>query len=161
VRPFVSVYLMIMGFYLLSKAIKGIQDRPPHVEGAIPLGIVGGFLDASGGGGWGPVVASTLLGRGHAPRTTIGSVNFSEFIVTVAISAAFIAALGVSHLMNVAGLVLGGVVAAPIAAHAVKIVPARALMGLVACTVIALACWQLRGVYEIAVTQWIPSLTAK
>jgi uncharacterized membrane protein YfcA len=159
VRPFVSLYLMTMGFYLMAKAIQGVKDSEPHLNGVIPLGVAGGFLDASGGGGWGPVVASTLLGRGHAPRMAIGSVNLSEFMVTLAISAAFFFALGEElDLRNVAGLVLGGVVAAPIAAHMVKIVPARWLMGFVALTVIALAAWQLRMLADIVVDDWLPAM---
>lgn len=144
VRPFVAGWLLLMGFVLLITALRKQRERPPKVKGAIPLGLVGGFLDASGGGGWGPVVASTLLGSGHAPRTTIGSVNASEFAVTCAAAGAFAALIGVGHLEAVAGLILGGVMAAPVAAHVVKIVPARLLMGFVGLLVIALSAWQLR-----------------
>jgi uncharacterized membrane protein YfcA len=144
VRPFVAGWLLLMGFVLLFTALRKPRDRPPKVKGAIPLGLAGGFLDASGGGGWGPVVTSTLLGSGHAPRTTIGSVNTSEFAVTCAAAGAFAALIGIGHLEAVAGLIIGGVLAAPLAAHVVKLLPARILMAFVGLLVIALSAWQLR-----------------
>jgi uncharacterized membrane protein YfcA len=144
VRPLVAGWLLLMGIVLLTNAVRRPRERPPRVKGAIPLGLVGGFLDSSGGGGWGPVVTSTLLGSGHAPRTTIGSVNTSEFAVTSASAGAFAALIGIGHLGPVVGLIVGGVIAAPLAAHVVKIVPARLLMGFVGMVVIALSAWQLR-----------------
>lgn len=156
IRPFVALYLLAMGAILLVTAIRGLKPRPPKVKGAIPLGVVGGFLDASGGGGWGPIVTSTLLGRGHAPRMTIGSVNISEFLVTAAISGAFVFTLGVGHFSSVLGLLLGGVCAAPLAAYVLKIVPARALMALVGVLVIGLSGWQLRMFIERFITVLAP-----
>ena len=104
-----------------------------------PLGFFGGMLDAIGGGGWGPLVTSTLLGFGAAPRTVIGSVNVTEFFVTLTISATFVATIGISLWPIVAGLVIGGVIAAPFAALAVKHFPTRILMVIVACVVIVLS----------------------
>jgi uncharacterized membrane protein YfcA len=128
------------------------EERAPHLRHVMPLGLVGGFLDASGGGGWGPIVASTLMGRGHTPRYVIGTVNTVEFFVTTAISVAFIVAFltGRFHIeggpaslgMALLGLLIGGVLAAPIAGHITKIVPSRVLMGAVGALVIALSVWQ-------------------
>lgn len=159
IRPIVAFYLVVMGLYLLRLAIAPPRDRPPNTRGAVPLGFVGGFLDASGGGGWGPIVTSTLLGRGHAPHMPIGSVSISEFLVTAAISAAFASEIGVTHLGSVAGLILGGVAAAPLAAHVVRIVPARLLLGMVALSVIGLSAWQARLFFDRVTEVIWPALT--
>jgi hypothetical protein len=161
IRPFVALYLVIMGLILLRMAIVGQREQEPNLKGATPLGFVGGFLDASGGGGWGPIVTSTLLGRGHAPRMAIGSVSLSEFLVTAAIAAVFAAELGVGHLSSVLGLILGGVLAAPLAAHVVRVLPARLLMGVVALTVIGLSAWQARLFIDRVETVLWPALLAR
>jgi uncharacterized protein len=152
IKAVVIAYLGILGIYMLGRAIRGLKDEPPHLNHVIPLGLTGGFLDASGGGGWGPIVTSTLLGRGHAPRYVIGSVNTAEFFVTVAISAAFLVTFLTGRLVieggmasaiaSFAGLVLGGVVAAPLAGYITKIAPARLLLGGAAVLVVALSIWQ-------------------
>jgi uncharacterized protein len=152
IKAIVIAYLGVLGLYMLSRAVRGLRDEPPHLNHVIPLGVVGGFLDASGGGGWGPIVASTLLGRGHAPRYVIGSVNTAEFFVTVAITAAFIWTMmtgrleleggAASALASLAGLVIGGVIAAPLAGYVTKIAPARLLLGAAAILVISLSIWQ-------------------
>lgn len=152
IKAFVVAYLGILGLFLLFRAIRGPREEPPHLNHVIPVGVVGGFLDASGGGGWGPIVTSTLLGRGHAPRYAIGSVNTAEFFVTVAISATFIWTIvtgrltlegGLAHgLSALAGLVLGGLVAAPLAGYVTKIAPARLLLAAAAVLVIGLSIWQ-------------------
>ncbi len=97
----------------------------------------------SAGGGWGPLVTSTLLGGGTAARTTIGSVNIAEFFVTLAISATFVATIGLSLWPIVAGLVVGGVIAAPFAAVATKHLPDRVLMIIVGIVVVLLSCRNL------------------
>jgi uncharacterized membrane protein YfcA len=152
IKAFVVAYLGILGLFLLFRAVRGPREEPPHLNHVIPLGVVGGFLDASGGGGWGPIVTTTLLGRGHAPRYAIGSVNTAEFFVTVAISATFVWAMvtgrmviegGIGQaLAALGGLVLGGLVAAPLAGYVTKIAPARLLLGAAAVLVIGLSIWQ-------------------
>ena len=152
IKAFVVAYLGILGLFLLYRALRGPREEPPHLKHVIPLGVVGGFLDASGGGGWGPIVTTTLLGRGHAPRYAIGSVNTAEFFVTVAISATFIWTLmtgrmiiegGIAQgLAALAGLIVGGLVAAPLAGYVTKIAPARLLLGAAAVLVISLSIWQ-------------------
>ncbi len=123
-RPAVLAYLAGMGLYLLWRGArhKHTEREPRFVS---PLGLIGGFLDAAGGGGWGPVVTSNLLVQGGSPRKVIGTVNTAEFFLTVTISATFIAALGIeAFTVATVGLLVGGVVAAPFGALVAKrIVP--------------------------------------
>ncbi|ODU20823.1 MAG: hypothetical protein ABS87_09000 [Sphingomonas sp. SCN 67-18] len=131
-RPFVMTYLAAIGIYLL---VRGLRYPPhSHKEPKViePLGLAGGFLDAAGGGGWGPVVTSNLLVQGAQPRTTIGTVNTVEFFLTVTISATFIATLGFkAFTVATVGLLIGGVLAAPFGAIIAKRVPAKALLTMV------------------------------
>lgn len=131
-RPYVMTYLAAIGIYLL---IRGVRFPPKtHREPKVvePLGLAGGFLDAAGGGGWGPVVTSNLLVQGAQPRTTIGTVNSSEFFLTFSISITFIFTLGwEAFTATVVGLLIGGVMAAPFGAYVAKRVPARTLLILV------------------------------
>src|SRR6476660_2766493 len=83
-RRFVYIYLLLMELYILYKAARILQPREKPAAWTGPLGFVAGFLDASGGGGWGPLLTSTLIGSGHAPRHVVGSVNTTEFLVTIA-----------------------------------------------------------------------------
>ena len=127
-RPFVMAYLGSIGIYLLYR---GIGFPPVTREPRIiaPLGLVGGFLDAAGGGGWGPVVTSNLLVQGAPPRTTVGTVSSVEFFLTLTVSATFIFQLGfAAFTLAVVGLLVGGIVAAPFGAMLVKRVPTRALL---------------------------------
>ncbi len=134
-RPFVMGYLALIGVYLLVRAIRyPPKHRAPKV--VEPLGLAGGFLDAAGGGGWGPVVTSNLLVQGAPPRETIGTVNTAEFFLTVTISVAFLVQIGsqgftADFLHPVLGLLVGGIIAAPFGAYFAKRVPARTLLVLV------------------------------
>ena len=110
---------------------------------ARPVGFVAGFLDASGGGGWGPVATSWLVGAGLSPRQAIGSVNTAEFFVTVAAATTFLLELGASSVQQLVPLVLGGLFAAPFGGWVAKRVPARGLMFAVGALIVALAVWQL------------------
>jgi len=138
IRPFVALYLLLMGLLILRKVFKKIQERAVETK-LLPLGLVGGFLDAIGGGGWGPIVTSTLVTRGHNPRFTIGSVNLAEFFVTAAIAATFFAIIGLVHWRIIVGLIIGGVLAAPLGAYVCKRVPARALMIMVGVLIVSLS----------------------
>jgi uncharacterized membrane protein YfcA len=152
IKAIVIAYLGVLGVYMLSRALRGLKEEPPHLQHVIPLGVVGGFLDASGGGGWGPVVTSTLLGRGHAPRYVIGSVNSAEFVITLAISITFLWTLLTGRFelegglaaggAALGGLILGGLIAAPMAGYITKIAPARLLLGAASVLVIGLSIWQ-------------------
>jgi len=144
IRPFVSSYLLVIGVLILMKAARlAPTDEDAKVGYAAPLGLVGGFLDAVGGGGWGPMVTSTLIGSGHAPRKVIGSVNAAEFFVTVAVATTFFIELGTAHVEHIAALIIGGVMAAPFGAYIVRHVQAHALMAVVGALVSALALFQL------------------
>jgi uncharacterized membrane protein YfcA len=127
-RPFVLAYLSALGFYLFYRGVmhRHTERRPKVIA---PLGLVGGFLDAAGGGGWGPIVTSNLLVQGSNPRKTIGTVNTAEFFITVTISATFIATLGWEVFTAATiGLLIGGVLAAPFGAMIAKRVNADTLL---------------------------------
>jgi len=128
VKPVVAAYLLIMGVRILWKAIRRTGGKGGTVRHFAPLGVIGGFFDAIGGGGWGPIVTSTLVANGHHPRFTIGSVNLTEFFVTLAEAATFFTLIGLGHWRVIVGLVIGGVVAAPLAAFICRKLPTRALM---------------------------------
>ncbi len=148
-RPYVSAYLLALGIFILFKAARRLPKRDAPFKLAPPLGLVGGFLDASGGGGWGPMVASTLVGSGHAPRRAVGSVNTTEFFVTVAAATTFFIELGIAPWQNLIALIVGGVIAAPFGGWAVKHLPARVLMVLVGVLVVTLALWQLARTFKL------------
>lgn len=120
IKPYVLIYLAGIGLWLL---IRGLL-YPPKLKEAkhvAPLGLIGGFLDAAGGGGWGPVVTSNLLVQGAEPRKVVGTVNSVEFFLALTISAAFIFQIGVADLAGpTLGLLLGGICAAPFGAYAAK-----------------------------------------
>lgn len=128
IKPFIQAYLIGIGLWLLWRAFRyPPQAKSPKV--VAPLGLIGGFLDASGGGGWGPMVTSNLLVQGSSPRHTIGTVNTVEFFLTLAISITFLLNLGWEVLTQATlGLLIGGVVAAPFGAMLARHVPARALL---------------------------------
>lgn len=120
VKPIVLAYLVAVGVWLL---IRGLLYPPKIRKPTViaPLGLVGGFLDAAGGGGWGPVVTSNLLVQGAEPRKVIGTVNSVEFFLTLTISAAFIFHIGLSDIVGATlGLIIGGIAAAPFGAMAAK-----------------------------------------
>ena len=131
VKPFVLLYLSGIGLYLLWRGIM----YPPQIREAkfiAPLGLVGGFLDAAGGGGWGPVVTSNLLIQGADPRKVVGTVSTVEFFLTLTVSAVFIYKLGLADVAGATlGLLIGGLAAAPIGAWAAKHFPAKTMLILV------------------------------
>ena len=127
-KPFVSAYLLVIGVYILSKAYRSVRIGNGTPRHAAKLGLFGGFVDAVGGGGWGPVVTSSLVGSGSDPRTTIGSVNFAEFFMTLATAASFTFLAVEGTWPVVAGLVIGGLFAAPFAALLCKAINPRALL---------------------------------
>lgn len=134
VRVFVAIYLVGMALLILQRIGGGPSAgfRPP----ATALGLGGGFLDAIGGGGWGPIVTSSLIATGGEPRRTIGSVNTAEFFVTVAVSVTFLAHIDLAaYGAIVLGLVIGGAAAAPLAGWVIKVMPQRIALVLVAIVV--------------------------
>jgi uncharacterized membrane protein YfcA len=137
-KPFVSLYLMIVGIGILWKALSKKRLFMQRVPIPI-LGAVGGFFDAVGCGGWGPICTSTLVLDGHNPRFSIGSVNFSEFFITSTQVIVFFTILGLKNLEVILALIVGGIVAAPIAAYTCRKIPAKKLMLLVGATIILLS----------------------
>ncbi|WP_210356645.1 sulfite exporter TauE/SafE family protein [Sphingomonas beigongshangi] len=140
-RPFVMAYLALIGGYLIFRAIRG-DVEPRQARVVAPLGLVGGFLDAAGGGGWGPVVTSNLLVQGTTPRHTIGTVNTAEFFLTLTASVAFFVSLGwAAFTLQTVGLLIGGLVAAPLGGILAKRVAPRRLMAFVGVLLAATSLW--------------------
>ena len=136
-RPYVLGYLTAIGFYLLWRAIRH-QQRHRNPRLVEPLGLVGGFLDAAGGGGWGPVVTSNLLAQGAHPRKVIGTVNTAEFFIALTISATFLVTLSAeTFTVPMLGLLFGGLAAAPLGAFVAKKLPTRPLLIMVSVVLIA------------------------
>lgn len=145
-KPFISAYLLVLGLLILWRAatFQHKHEAPPP-RAVAPLGFFGGLLDAIGGGGWGPVVTSNLIGQGTTPRYAIGTVNLAEFFVTVTITLTFMFSIGLELYPIITGLVVGGVLAAPLAAIVAKHIPARVLMTIVGVVVVGLS---LRGLVK-------------
>jgi uncharacterized membrane protein YfcA len=148
-RPFVAAYLLAIGVFILLRAMRTAAPRDAPASWTAPVGFIAAFLDASGGGGWGPVATSTLIGSGHAPRMTVGSVNTSEFAVTVAAATTFFVELGAAPISEFVALVAGGVVAAPLGGWAIKRISPRLLMLSVGALVVLLAAWQLARAFRL------------
>jgi uncharacterized membrane protein YfcA len=143
-RPFVMLYLTGIGFYLLWRAIRLPKPSFADPRYTRPLAAAGGFLDAAGGGGWGPVVTSNLLIQGGDPRKIIGTVNSAEFLLTLSISIAFIATLGfAAFTLITVGLIIGGVIAAPFGAILASRVQPRVLLLAVAVVLIATSSYSI------------------
>ncbi len=142
-KPWVAGYLLLMGLFVLTKAWRKVRQasrEPRHVG---KLALFGGFVDAVGGGGWGPVVTSTRVGSGPDPRTTIGSVNFAEFFLSLSAATAFAILVGPDTWPTIAGLVLGGAFAAPLAALLASRLSARTLLVLVGVLISGLSLFNL------------------
>ena len=150
-KIFISTLLLFLGFLLLYRNVFKSQGQVNMVEITNPnfltyLGFTGGFVDASGGGGWGPIVTPTLITTtATEPRKVIGTVSAAEFVVALSASAGFLLQIGRIDIDwgIVGGLALGGVIAAPIAARLVGKLPARQLGIVVALAIIALNAVQI------------------
>ncbi|HYC98167.1 sulfite exporter TauE/SafE family protein [Brevundimonas sp.] len=155
IKPWVLGWLALMGLIILVRSTREIRLRHVPIRGAAPLGLVGGFLDALGGGGWGPTVTTTLVSVGEPPRQAVGSGNAAEAVVAAAVSTTFIVALVTGHWRDlddlrqygtsVAGLIAGGVVAAPLAAHIARALPVQPFAWLIGVLILLLAAIQLVG----------------
>ncbi|HEY1041043.1 MAG TPA: TSUP family transporter [Bacteroidia bacterium] len=135
IKPIVSTYTLLLGVIILFKALKKDKVRE-KIKKIFPLAFIGGFLDSIGGGGWGPIVSSTLIAGGRNAKYAIGSTNLAEFFVSLASSFTFFAILGLEHWSIILGLVIGGVIAAPIAAYFSNKIPVKTIMILVGIIVI-------------------------
>lgn len=138
IKPFVSVYLLIMGAVIIRKALRNVIARE-KVRKVGLLALAGGFLDSVGGGGWGPVVTSTLLSKGRNPKYTIGTVNATEFFVAFASAGMFTWFMGLNNISVIAGLVVGGIIAAPFGALLVGKIKPKTLMVAVGVLIIGLS----------------------
>ena len=127
IKPYISAYLLLMGLYIISKVFRKIEATRKEPKHVAKLALLGGFVDTTGGG-WGPVVTTTLVGTGQDPRTTIGSVNFAEFFLTFGSAITFTALIGFGPWIVVAGLVTGGLFAAPFAAYLCSKFKTRSLL---------------------------------
>lgn len=145
IKPFISGYLLIMGTLILFKAFreadwiekvrslinKALSREKPshHLYRVAPLGFAGGFCDAVGGGGWGAIVSSSLLAQdANDPHYTVGTTNLAEFLIALSSSIVFFTAIGITHWKIIVGLIIGGVIAAPLAAFAVRYLPAKIVL---------------------------------
>ncbi len=153
-KPIIAAYLIVIGGFILYRALregklfhlmknffvgKVLKRKLPstHARGLIPLGFGGGFFDAAGGGGWGAMVTSSLLAQGTTPHYTIGTINLTEFLVTLTTSLTFFFTIGIKHWPIIIGLIIGGAFAAPFSAYLVRRIHPRVLM-LIAGTVVML-----------------------
>lgn len=153
IRPFVAAYLGVIGVMLTLRSFRKMPRTQTPMGLVPPLGAAGGFLDSVGGGGWGPIVTSGLLGAGGQPRYVIGTVNAAEFLVTLAVSLSFLLALVTghweeagdlsTHALSVLGLIAGGILAAPLAGFAVRKIPERLLLRIVGILICVLCLQQI------------------
>ncbi|MBF4484664.1 MULTISPECIES: sulfite exporter TauE/SafE family protein [unclassified Flavobacterium] len=138
IKPFIAVYMMVLAVIIIRKALaKTIVKKKTKKLGY--LATFGGFMDAVGGGGWGPIVTSTLLGRGRNPRYTIGSVNAAEFAISFASGITFMLFGGIHGWQVIIGLILGGVIAAPLGAYLVNKIKRKPMMVAVGILIILLS----------------------
>ncbi|KLT71574.1 sulfite exporter TauE/SafE family protein [Flavobacterium sp. ABG] len=138
IKPFIAVYMIVLAIIIIRKALlKNIIKKKTKKLGF--LATFGGFMDAVGGGGWGPIVTSTLLGRGRNPRYTIGSVNAAEFAVSFASGITFMLFGGIHGWQVIIGLILGGVISAPLAAYLVNKIKRKPMMIAVGILIILLS----------------------
>jgi len=136
-KPYISIYLVVMGVVIIAKAFKRVPPRKVTTHLA-PLGFFGALVDAMCGGGWGPIVASNLIIRGNDTRITVGSVNAVEFFVTLAASITFFLTIGLTHWNIILALAIGGVIAAPLAAWAAKHIPHKPFMVVVGLLIVVI-----------------------
>jgi uncharacterized membrane protein YfcA len=143
IKPFIAAYLLLMGLYVISKIFRKIKPRREEPKHVAKLGLFGGFVDAAGGGGWGPVVTTTLVGTGNDPRMTIGSVNLAEFFLTFISAGVFAMLVDENPWVTVAGLVVGGMFAAPFAAMLTKRLHTKALLALVGSVIVLISAFNI------------------
>ncbi|UOQ74976.1 sulfite exporter TauE/SafE family protein [Hymenobacter cellulosilyticus] len=146
VKPLLAIYLLLLGLRILTKAFTKPGARKKHKKLGL-LAAAGGFLDSFGGGGWGPLVTSTLIAGGRTPQYVIGSVSVTEFFVTFASAFTFFATIGITHWQIILGLVVGGIAAAPFAARLAGRIPTRWMFVGVGLMVIVWSLWALRKLF--------------
>lgn len=147
IKPFLAAYCMVLGFRILYQAYKR-NKKNKKVKRAGWLAGAGGFLDSFGGGGWGPLVTSTLISKGRSPQYVIGSVSLSEFFVTLSSAMSFFVFIGITHWQVIMGLMIGGAVAAPLAAKLAGKLPVRTML---ICVGLMVIIWSIRVLVKFLV----------
>ncbi len=147
IKPFIAIYMIALAIVILVKALRKKRPKKPTKQLGL-LAIFGGFMDSVGGGGWGPIVTSTLIGRGRDPRYTIGSVNAAEFAISFASGITFLLFQGINGWQVIAGLILGGVIAAPLGAYFVNKIPRKPAMVVVSLMIIFLSIRTLIALFK-------------
>ncbi len=145
VRPIMAVYTLFLGVKIFINAFKKANVKKKFKNYGALAG-VGGFLDSFGGGGWGPIVTATLITKGRTPRFVVGSVSVTEFFVTAASAFTFFTLIGVAHWHVILGLVIGGLLAAPIAAKLSGKLPKKPAFILLGVIVVI---WSVRILYKV------------
>lgn len=145
IRPIMAAYTLFLGARILTNAFRKPKPQKKFKRYGILAG-TGGFLDSFGGGGWGPIVTTTLITKGRTPRFVIGSVSLTEFFVTLASAFTFFTLLGISHWQTILGLVVGGLIAAPLAARLAGKLPRKTAFILLGLLVII---WSMRILWKI------------
>ncbi|RYG04431.1 MAG: ABC transporter permease [Chitinophagaceae bacterium] len=145
IRPILAVYTMFLGIKILVNAFRNQNVKKKFKQHGMLAG-AGGFLDSFGGGGWGPIVTTTLITKGRTPRFVIGTVSITEFFVTLASALTFFTMLGVSHWQVIVALILGGLIASPLAARLAGKLPRKTSFILVGVLVII---WSLRIIWKL------------
>jgi len=138
IKPFIAIYMIVLAIIIIRKALKKTIIKKKTKKLSF-LAVFGGFMDSVGGGGWGPIVTSTLLGRGRNPRYTIGSVNAAEFAISFASGITFMLFGGIHGWQVIIGLILGGVIAAPLGAYLVNKIKRKPMMIAVGVLIILLS----------------------
>jgi uncharacterized protein len=147
IKPFLAAYCMILGIRILYQAYKR-NKKAKKVKRAGWLAGAGGFLDSFGGGGWGPLVTSTLISKGRSPQYVIGSVSLSEFFVTLSSAMAFFMFIGITHWPVILGLMIGGAIAAPFAAKLAGKLPVKTML---ICVGVMVILWSARVMIKFLV----------
>jgi uncharacterized membrane protein YfcA len=146
IRPYISLYLVGLGIIIIVKAFKKRPTTPTNKNLGI-LGLIGGFFDSIGGGGWGPLVTSNLINKGNAPKEAIGTVNTAEFFVAFFSTGIFMLFIDIQAWQPIAGLILGGVLAAPLGAFLVRLFPPKTIMLIVGTLVVGLSIYNIIKVW--------------
>ena len=135
IKPFIAGYLLILGILIIVKSIREPLFKD-EIKNVSPLGFIGGLLDSIGGGGWGPIVTTNIIHKGKTPLLTIGTVNTAEFFVAFFSTGVFLFFLGLEGWKTILGLIVGGVLAAPIGAYLIRFIKPRLLMFIVGLVII-------------------------
>ncbi|AWV98599.1 sulfite exporter TauE/SafE family protein [Arcticibacterium luteifluviistationis] len=146
IKPYISGYLVFLGVMIFMKAFKAKPQIPVNKNLGI-LGLYGGFFDAIGGGGWGPLVTSNLLSKGNPAKQTIGTVNTAEFFVAFFSTGIFMLFVDTKAWQLIAALIIGGIFAAPLGAYLVKFIPQKILMIVVSVVVILVSLINVVGLF--------------